>query len=184
MFDLQKTRLPLNRILLSPEFAQLSEKRRAWVARLIATETVTGNFDPVAATKAVFTNANPRTVATMSYALVADRKIQRVLSLFWQQKRDPLEDEILPQLATVIAKALRADKKRGRISVATVKALAFYDKHSGKTSTPQSEAPQIGESQAPTFRVGDLVEQQGHIGRVMEVDSDGRPTRVEEVHVR
>jgi len=183
MFDLQKTRLPLNRILLSPEFAQMSEKRRAWVARLIATETVTGNFDPVAATTAVFTNANPRTVATMSYALVADRKIQRVLSLFWQQKRDPLEEEILPQLATVIAKALRADKKRGRISVATVKALAFYDKHC-KTTAPEPEAPQIGGSQAPTFHVGDLVEQQGHIGRVMAIDSDGRPTRVEEVHVR
>jgi hypothetical protein len=185
MSDLQKTRLPLGQIALTQEFLSLSAKRRDWVACYIL-GGMSGDYDAVAATKAVFKTANPKTVTSMSYALLADKKVQAVLDLHFGKKRDPLDD-VLAQLATVIAKALRADKKRGRISVATVKAMQFYDKHAGKISATQPEAPKA-KRQSPEhrFKVGDLVTQRDgagvvHTGKVIEADSAGRPTRIETI---
>jgi len=184
-----KDRMPLSEIVTRSEFQILTPKQQAFSARYIASGLSSGTYDAVGAVQTAYATS-PANAVLLSYELLGNRKIKKVLDLHFG--RTPL-DAMLSDLEKAIRKSLRKDSKSGGLSIATVQALAFYERHTGQqieaargAATPIAEPEvhaEVAELSAPArFKVGDIAILDGKTKiRVTAVDDQGRAAEGDEI---
>jgi hypothetical protein len=125
-------RLPLAELATHPEWSALTVKQRMFLSSYIQSGLDTGIYDAEFAVRSSY-NVDEKNAVILSYELLANSKIRRVLDLHFGRTEF---DSVLADLAKIIKKSLRRDSKTG-LSDATITAIKFYEKHSG-TAVPKS----------------------------------------------
>jgi hypothetical protein len=183
-------RLQLSELMCTPEWMMLTEKQKVFCSTLISTGLSTGTYDSLAAAlEAYDIHTDPNTGAKsmknaqiISCQLQGNKRVKALLDLHFG--RSPV-DSLLSDAVSAVQQSLRADKKRQRLSVATVKGLQFLNSVSrgcavAELDEPATEASST-EKQEPRFKVGDLCMQNEMKFRITAVDENGKPLAAEEV---
>ena len=82
--DERKCFMPLEELLVTPEFLKLSRAQRVFVMRYVRVGLATGTYDAVAATKIAYPRAT-KNANIRSYQLQAGKKIRTVLDLHFRR---------------------------------------------------------------------------------------------------
>ena len=167
-------RLPLAELMQMREFQILTPKQRSWVSKYVTSGSVTGFYDPVAATADVY-RTTPKTAVIYSYELLGNRRIKRVLDLhFRRTELDSLMDDLGRAARLSIARDL---KHGGSLSIATIKAVQLLKSHARQNPGAGIDAPDEAETQPDepkkTFSVGDHVWQESVEYVVTKLKTDG-----------
>jgi hypothetical protein len=177
MAENEKSRKWLDELRTTPEFQLLTTKQQIFVSAYLSSGRQNGTYDSLAAVRTAYDVSSATNATVLSYEILGNPKIKKVLDLhFNRTEREAFLEDLLRTIA----------RSKG---TAKVRAMALYAKmkfgiDTADDSEKQSSVPKPNQDgEAPVFHVGDLVEQEGHVGRVLEVDAAGRATRVEEIHV-
>jgi len=134
-------RMELSELEKRAEFQILTPKQQNFVGSYIESGRRTGTYDALAAVQSAYQVAVKNAVI-MSYELLGNRKITAVLNLHFGRTEF---DSILTDLGRALSKTLKKDAKTGSLSVATSKALEFYERHvvpkTPGTAPIESETP-------------------------------------------
>ena len=172
-------RMPLSEIVTTAEFQILTARQQQFVRHYVESVVNTGTYDAIAAVKAAY-NATDKSAVVMAYELTGQRLIKKVLDLHFGRTEF---DSVLTDLGQAIRKALRKDAKTGGLSIATTKALEFYERHSQKSEKSQPTAEQedttAPERETESSFVGEIRRQKGYLFKVTGVDSEGQITAAE-----
>jgi hypothetical protein len=143
----------------SKEYLALTPRQRTWLTTLIETS------DIAQATRVAYGTQNDAYEAMLTRKIESSPRVIAALNLFYGRSE---KEVFLSELdRTIAALQLKARLQFSRDSENPVEP--------GKESEPTSSAP------ARRYAVNELVEQAGHVGRVVAVDLKGRPTQIEEV---
>jgi hypothetical protein len=171
MAETSKTRKRLAEVMATPEFQMLTEKQQAFCAKYLSGGLL-DHYDAEAAVRAVYAVASPKNAKILSYELLANPKIKKVLDLHFN-RTEP--DVFLAELEQTIRRSK---------GIAKVKAQELYARMKfGVSADDENSTP---DEDSTTFVVGQLVTQRDgdgvlHTGRVVELDGAGRPARIETV---
>jgi len=180
-----KPRLGIAELMNHEDFQVLSPQQQSFVARYISNGVHTGVYDALDAAKHSY-DVSPKNAAALAAHLLGHRKIKRVLDRhFGLTERNEL-DVLLPILAKAIKRSIRNDLKRqGSLSIATTKALEFFERQTGKrldgsrgATSPVAEheggVEPAESSTSARFAVGDIAILDGkQYYRVTAVNPDG-----------
>src|SRR5713101_5322500 len=112
------------------EWQILTDKQKFFVQSYIASGIDTGTYDAQFAVQSAYDTAG-KTAVILSYELLANRKIQRVLDLHFGHTE---MDSLLADLAKAIKQSLR----KGELTDATATAIKFFEKHT-RRQIPKSK---------------------------------------------
>jgi len=147
-------RMELSELVTRAEFQILTPKQQTFVRSYIESGLSTGTYDALAATQAAY-EVTSKNAVSMSYEVLGNKKIKAVLNLHFGRTQF---DSILTDLEGVLSKTLKRDAKMGGLSVATSKALEFYERHVQKPATsPVAESET--ESSVQKFAIGSVIVQ-------------------------
>lgn len=174
MATLSPSRLPLSEIIGLPEFQTITSSQRSFISRYISSGAVSGTYDPVSAVKSAY-KVSEKNAAGLASRLLAHKKIQRILDLHFGRTAQTEMDTLLVALAKAIKISIRRDMKAGgTLSVATMKAMQFYESHvaEAKRAAVAVAEPQEGETQdsVQKFAIGSVIEQEGKRYRVVATE--------------
>jgi hypothetical protein len=156
-------RMEISELEKRAEFQILTPKQQNFVRLYIESGMSTGTYDALAAVQSAYEIAAKNAV-NLSYELLGNRKIKAVLNLHFGRTEF---DSILIDLGRALSKTLKRDAKTGILSVATSKALEFYERHvAAKTpgtapiepESPFTEKEVIRDGRRLLVRVRDLGE--------------------------
>lgn len=181
-------RLSMSEIIRLPEFQRLTPQQQIFVSCYISSGIQTGTYDALGSIMKAY-NGSLKNARIMACQMLANKKIARILDLHFFGRTDHSElNDLLAVLCKAIKKSIRHDLKyRGTISVATTKALEFFERQTGKrlksshganppvadVAEPKVEpASAVAVVPAP-FAVGDIAILQGKKYRVTAVNPDG-----------
>lgn len=156
----------------SERFLVLTPKQRMWLAVFLGTN------DPMFATKTAFRCATDQNAKIMSYEVRKNPNVKAALAEFQgRDEREILLEEVQHHLrhaeeGSIAAQRLLAQKER----------LILGD-HSGDDANVDDEPKPVVRIGRPRKRysVGELVQQSGHLGKVLAVDNAGHPTEIEAI---
>jgi hypothetical protein len=152
----------------SREFLALTPRQRTWLTTLIDTQ------DIAQATRVAYGTKADAYEAMLTRKIESSPRVIAALNLFYGRSE---KEVFLSELDRTIRRLSGAP----RVAALQLKARLQFSRDSespvepGKESDPTSSAP------ARRYAVNELVEQAGHVGRVVAVDLEGRPTQIEEV---
>jgi hypothetical protein len=183
------TRLSLEELAERREWQVLSERQRMFVIAYITSGIEQGFYDAETAARMAYdVKSHGSGAKRLGCQLVGHKKVKAILDLHFGTKPDPLES-----ILSDLRKAIRKSLKSGKITVATQKAIEFYEKHAGvsiavpepsrvKSETPEPEPIQAKRpiTEEPPFEVGDRIKQGSKIYIVKAVGADGWPTDASE----
>ena len=106
------TRLPLEEVQKTPEYARLTPKQRLWISTYIESGMALGEYDGILATRTAFACRNQENARIMSYSLLENIHIIEVLNIHF--RLDPIA-----AFGKIIDRAI-ANKK---ISMSQIQAL-------------------------------------------------------------
>jgi len=179
-----KPRLGIAELLSHEDFQILTPQQQSFVARYISTGVRTGTYDALDAVKHSY-GVSLKNATALAAHLLGHKKIKKIVDLhFGRSDRSEL-DVLLPILANAIKRSIRNDlKEKGSLSIATTKALEFFERQTGKrldglhdaaaavaercTGVDPAESPV-----PPQFAVGDIAVLDGKQYRVTAVNPDG-----------
>lgn len=177
------------------EFRRLTRKQAGWVSTYIQGYLDTGIFDSLAATKATYECCSLASFQALGSHLKSQPKIKAVVDLFLgSAHRDIVFDLVEIQRAidaadpgSIAAQRLIVLKSRLKHGLrASLKNPAEAPAPQSETSKPQPDPAPTQDPKAPkVFHVGQLVTHRDaagvvHTGRVVSVDANGRPTKIED----
>jgi len=171
----ESPRVPLATIQATAAWGLLSPKQATFCAKYIQSGVDSGVYDLRSAMKAAYNASSERNLRCLTYEVLANRRVRDVLALHFNQSP---RDLFLADLEKSI------DREKG---IAKVQAQKLYAKLAfGIEDSQPSQPTAEGKTESPVekFSVGDLVYQDGHTGRVLQIDTDGHVTAVEEIHGR
>ncbi len=131
--SVEENRLHFSAIQSSVEFMALTERQQVWVLKYLADGMTTGRYDAAAATMAAYNPKDMKTAAVMGWQMLNRRHVKKVLDLHF--KISPM-GSLLIALEKAIHKSLRRD---GTPTVATQRAIEFYERAMRKLQPKQSE---------------------------------------------
>jgi hypothetical protein len=161
-------RIDISELIKSAEFQILTRKQQAFVRAYVESGMTTGTYDPLSAVQSAYEVAAKNAVI-LSYELLGNRKIKAVLNLHFGRTEF---DSILSDLERTLSKTLKKDAKAGSLSVATTKALEFYERHVKTPTSPVAEptSEKETESSKHKFAIGEKFKQEGTTYRVDAVE--------------
>lgn len=181
-------RLPMSEIIGLPEFQRLTPQQQIFVSCYISSGVRTGTYDALGSIMKAY-NVSMKNAPGLAAQMLGHKKIARILDLHFFGRTDHSElNDLLAVLCKAIKKSIRHDLKyRGTISVATTKALEFFERQTGKSlrrsrgaNPPVAEVtePKVEPASAAAvvparFAVGDIAILQGKKYRVTAVNPDG-----------
>jgi hypothetical protein len=158
----------------SKRYQVLTERQKAFVLAYLA------SGDAIEAVLLSFQVKDPNIARVMSYQVLQHPKVADCLAEF--QGKTELEIQIEGARRDVL-KAPNYAKERARRLLCELTGL--LPKNGGKAEPGKDSQPTV-ECDATIFHVGQLVNERGpdgvlHTGRVLAIDADGTPTKIEEV---
>ena len=180
--------VPLSEIVPRPDFQGMTVAQQAWVRAYLTSGETTGTYDAIAATRAAYPATSAQHLSSRACHVQSHKKVKHILNIAFGQPETEL-DLILSDLGRALRKSIRNDiKKGGSLSIATTRALDFYERHTWQKLTPSAsrqEGPAAPiterDSASPKFKVGDLVRQEGSVYRITSLDADGNPLTADAV---
>jgi threonine synthase len=160
----------LDEVLASPDFQLLTQKQKAFVTRYLVRGMSTGTYDPADAARVAY-QVSAKNTASLAVQILNHRVVKRILDFYFGRDPETI-DSVLPLLLRTIRKSLRHDLKDGHLTVATIKAVEFYEKRTGEKIDPPT---------GTVFKVGDHCWQSGTEYIVTAVDADGKPVSADPV---
>jgi hypothetical protein len=168
------------------EYQCLTPRQRVFIDTLLTLGESSGTYDALLATRVAFPNARPSSIVVRASQVQSHPKVKRLLNIYFGRPEvddDPFFDE----LKAAIRKSIRRD---GGLSVATLKAIQFYEARTGLkavASEPEPEQPATPTAAAPAkYFVGQRITETDdagvkHVAVIQEVNAEGMPTKWEEV---
>jgi hypothetical protein len=140
--------MPLEEIAQHPEWCLLSDKQRMFCISFIESGLSTGFYDAETAARMAYdVKSYGPSARVLGNQLLTHIKIKKIIDLHFGRTPDPL-NEILSDLR----KAIRKSLKTGTISVATQKAIEFYEKHAGMSvAVPEPSQVKAENPEAPSL---------------------------------
>jgi hypothetical protein len=157
MIEAPTERMEISELVKRAEFQILTIKQQRFVRSYIESGASTGTYDALSAVQSAYQVAAKNAVI-LSYELLGNRKIKAVLNLHFGRTEF---DSILTDLERALSKTLKRDAKTGSLSVATSKALEFYERHVKTPTSPVAEptSEKETESSAQKFPIGAVIVQ-------------------------
>jgi hypothetical protein len=152
----------------SREYLALTPRQQAWVDSFLDSQNAS------LATRTAYGTKNDAYEAMLTRKIESSPRVIAALNLLYGRSE---RDAFLSELERTI------QRERGPAKVSAMQLLArlkFTDK-SETPVEPSEELKPTSSAPARRYAVGDLVQQDGHTGRVLAVDSNSRPTQVEEL---
>jgi hypothetical protein len=150
-------RLSLPEVMADPNFVVLTEQQRAFVLKYLASGIATGNYDATAAAKAAYHCKSDNVARVLGWENLGRRRIRAVIDAYF--KVSPIR-AILRDLQKAIHKSLR----RGVPSIATVRAIDFYERMMRKLE------PEVEQDGIQRFEIGQRFKQNGTLFEVQAVE--------------
>jgi hypothetical protein len=150
-------RMEISELVKRAEFQILTIKQQTFVRAYVESGMTTGTYDALSAVQSAYEVAAKNAVI-LSYELLGNRRIKAVLNLHFGRTEF---DSILTDLERALSKTLKKDAKAGSLSVATSKALEFYERHVKTSISPVAEptSEKETESSVQKFPIGAVIVQ-------------------------
>ena len=164
-------------------FRRLTGQQQQFVLALIS-----NGGDTIAACRVAYPKAKPESQVVMSYSVSQNPAVQDALEVYrWMDSR-----AALIELCKANLRACEPGSTAAQRLVTQLERLMFgiTGSNRGRFIDPDAihEEPEVEEPVTPaqTFVVGQRVTQRDdagvvHIGQVMEIDADGKPSKIEEI---
>jgi hypothetical protein len=163
MANATQKRLTLAEVVELPEFATCTQAQQLWLKAYFTSLDVTSRADAVSATRIAYPATSPQNLASRACHVAANKKIKAILALAFHR---PMLVSVLPGLDEALKKSIAADLKTGGLTIATQRAIQFYE-HQVRLARAKD-----AEDQTPKYAIGSLIQQ-----------DDGKTYRIEAVEV-
>ena len=155
------TRVPLSDIVRLPEYQGMNRAQQLWVKIYLSSGEGTGVYDPVLSTKLAYPKCAPENLATRASHVQSHKRVREILAIAFNK---PMLTSVLPGLDRVIQKSIKADMKSGGgLSVATTRAITFYENAVRRARAKDDDAVQ-------KFFIGEQFEQDGQMFEIKAVE--------------
>lgn len=150
--------MSLSEIVTLPEFAAMSAGQQMWIRAYFTSLETTGRADTAAAIRIAYPATAPQNIASRACHVLSHKKIKAVLAIAFNK---PVLASILPGLDEALKKSIAADLKAGGLTIATQRAIQFYE-HQVRLSRAKE-----AEDATPRYAIGSVLEQDGKRYRVV-----------------